>query len=221
MVAKPSTSAKVEPGVGQGPVGGLSVHGVLREVGEMGVVRGRDPGDHGPSALAACSRASSPGGHGGGRNRGTASSGPMSSHATSTGMPTRTSSGSASTRFDTSASPVGAVELHGDHDVGEPVLQGGDEGLAHDRVGVHLPGARKLRPLRRRCCDSGGTPAPGDGGCGRTAVQRWTTSRWSAAASHHPTVSALAAGMGISSGNQRSSSPAQDQRARGHARPHS
>ena len=36
------------------------------------------------------------------------------------------------------------------------------------------------------------------------SVQRWTTSRWSAAASHHPTVSALAAGMGISLGNQRS-----------------
>ncbi len=36
------------------------------------------------------------------------------------------------------------------------------------------------------------------------SVQRWTTRRWSAAASHHPTVSALAAGIGISSGNQRS-----------------
>ena len=39
------------------------------------------------------------------RKRGTASSGPMSSHATSTGMPTATSSGSTSTRFDTMRAP--------------------------------------------------------------------------------------------------------------------
>ena len=52
--------------------------------------------------------------------------------------------------------------------------------------------------------DTSGTPAPGDGGWCRRPVQRWTTRRWAAAASHHPTVSALAAGIGISSGNQRS-----------------
>ena len=39
-----------QPGVGQGPVGGLAVDGVLGELGEIGVVRRRHPGDHGPPA---------------------------------------------------------------------------------------------------------------------------------------------------------------------------
>ena len=159
--------------------------GVLGEMGEVGVVRRGHPGDHRPSAFAGGHGRSrghrlpgvigGPGGHR--RSRVTwrmgGTGGPPARVPCPPTPPRRasrrvTSPGSASTRFDTIRAPSAPSSSDGDHDVGDAVLQGGDEGLAHDGVGVHPAGAREARTTPRPSCDSGGTPGPEGGGCGRT-----------------------------------------------------
>ena len=145
VVAKPSTSAKVEPGVGQGPIGGLAVHGVLGQMREMRVVRRRHPGDDGPSAPgAAVIDVPAPAGAAGAE----AGERQLGSHVLPHHLDGHAHGhllGFDVDQVRDHACPVGAVEVDGDHDVGELVRQRRDEGLAHDRVGVHRPGARQRR----------------------------------------------------------------------------